>query len=328
MNQSVSISKITPPYLPQILYRPRLLNLLEKNNKKRLILILGQAAQGKSTLAASYVKTSNIPYAWMNLDKEDSDPVNLYYLMVQSLQFALKDINFSHLLSYPLETMGPRSEIPLYREWTRSVFEDVSIPFQIVMDGLDRLNSDSSAFKFLQILVEEAPSHIHLMMLSREIPPLSFEFQHLKIKQEVSVLSNKELAFTQDEVNEFFRNVRKMSFNPDQLKKIYLATDGWAGGLILLAESLSRFPESTREKFLSETLPDHFTREVFQYFGKEILSSQSEKIQEFLIKSSLIDLVEPAFMKDFIGMENAEEILRDHVRKNLFVQSFYDEKKG
>ncbi|MCJ7782408.1 MAG: hypothetical protein MUP41_00620, partial [Desulfobacterales bacterium] len=40
------------------------------------------------------------------------------------------------------------------------------------------------------------------------------------------------------------------------------------------------------------------------------------------------DLIEPAFMRDLLGMEMAEEILREHVRKNLFVHSFYDEKKG
>jgi len=33
-------------------------------------------------------------------------------------------------------------------------------------------------------------------------------------------------------------------------------------------------------------------------------------------------------MKDLIGIDSAEDILREHVRKNLFVQSFYDEKKG
>ena len=78
MNQSVNISKITPPYLPKILYRPRLVNLIEENKDKKLILILGQAAQGKTTLAASYGKTSEMPFAWMSLDKDESDPASLF----------------------------------------------------------------------------------------------------------------------------------------------------------------------------------------------------------------------------------------------------------
>jgi ATP/maltotriose-dependent transcriptional regulator MalT len=101
MKPSISISKITPPCLSKILHRPRLLDLLEKNRDKKLILILGQAAQGKSTLAASYVKVSKTPFAWINLDKEDSDPVNLFRSIVHAFQYALEDIDLSPLLSYP-----------------------------------------------------------------------------------------------------------------------------------------------------------------------------------------------------------------------------------
>ena len=328
MDPSVNISKVTPPYLPQILYRPRLVNLLEENKDKKLILILGQAAQGKTTLAACYVKESSIPFTWVNLERDESDPITLFYLIVQSLQHALKDINFSHLLSYPQSIMGPRQEIPLYREWTQAIFKEVSGPIWVVMDGLDRLSPDALSFKFLQTLVEDSPANIRFLMLSREIPPPVLEFQHLKMRQQALVLTNEDLAFTQDEIREFFKKVRGISFELDQLEKIYSATEGWIGGLILFVEFLGRFQGTAREKFISEDFPDHFKRQIFQYFGKEILSSQSEKAQEFLIKSSLIDLIEPVFIRDLLGMEHSEEILRELVRKNLFIHSFYDEKKG
>jgi DNA-binding SARP family transcriptional activator len=41
-----------------------------------------------------------------------------------------------------------------------------------------------------------------------------------------------------------------------------------------------------------------------------------------------MDIIEPGFAKEVFEIENPEEILRDHTRRNLFVQSFYDEKKG
>ena len=329
MSLSVNISKITPPYLPKILYRPRLVNLIEENKNKKLILILGQAAQGKTTLAASYGTTSETPFAWMSLDKDESDSASLFHLTVQSLQQVLRDLDFSHLLSPPPpQITGPREEIPLYREWVQSIFKVVSIPVQIVMDGLDRLSTTASGFRFLQVLVEDSPASAHLILLSREIPPPVLEFQHLKIRQQALVLTNEDLAFTQEEIKGFFKKVRGISFDVGQLKKIHSATDGWIGALVLFAEFLGRFQESTMEKFISEDFPDHFKKEIFQYLGKEIFSSLSEEVQEFLIKSSLIDLIEPAFMRDFLGTELAEEILREHVRRNLFVHSFYDKKKG
>jgi ATP/maltotriose-dependent transcriptional regulator MalT/DNA-binding SARP family transcriptional activator len=328
MDVSVNISKITPPYLPQILYRPRLLNLIEANKEKKLILILGQAAQGKTTLAASYGKASNIPLVWVNVDRNESDPISLFYLIVQSLQHALKEINFPYLLSYPSQIMGPREEIPLYREWAQSIFKEVSIPIQIVMDGLDRLFADAPSFKFLQALVEDSPPNIHLMLLSREIPPPVLEFQHLKIRQQALVLTNEDLAFSQDETKKFFKKVRGISLDADQLKKIHSATEGWVGGLILLSESLLKLSDVSREKYIAQELPGFFNKEIFQYFGKEILSSQPKEVQQFLLKSSMMDIIEPSFAKEVFEIENSEGILREHVRKNLFVQSFYDEKKG
>ncbi len=328
MDLSASISKVTPPLLPQILYRPRLVNLIEKNKDKKLILILGQAAQGKTTLAACFVKRSNIPFAWVNLEKDESDPVMLFHLIIQSLQHVLKDIDFSHLLSYPQQVMGPRKEISLYREWTQSVFKEISVPIQIVIDGLDRLPSVALSFKFLQVLVEDSPANVHFLFLSREIPPSVLEFQGLKMRQQALILTNENLAFTLDEIREFFKKVKGISFEADRLKKIHSATEGWIGGLILFREFLARLQESAREKFISEDFPDHFKREIFQYFGKEIFSSQSKEVQEFLIKSSLIDPIEPAFVKDFLGTEMTEETLRELIRKNLFVHSFYEEKKG
>ena len=328
MDTSVNISRVTPPYLPQVLYRPRLVNLIEENKDKKLILILGQAAQGKTTLAACYVKTLNTPSAWVNLEQAESDPFTLFRLIIQSLQHVLKDIDLSHLLSYPQQIMGPREEVPLYQGWAQSIFKEVSIPIPIVIDGLDLLSPDAPAFKFLQVLIEDSPANIRFLFLSREIPPPVLEFQHLKVRQQALVLTNEDLAFTQDESRKFFKKVRGIPFEADQLKKIHSAMEGWIGGLILFVEFLGRFQESEREKFISEGFPDIFKKEIFQYLSKEVFSSQSEKVQEFLMKSSLIDLIEPAFIRDLLRMEMTEEILREHVRKNLFVHSFYDEKKG
>jgi tetratricopeptide (TPR) repeat protein len=112
------------------------------------------------------------------------------------------------------------------------------------------------------------------------------------------------------------------------LAKIYFATEGWIGGLILLAESLSRLPKPSRAKHISEELPPTFKNEVFQYFAKEIFSSQPKRVQEFLLQSSILEVLDPGFMEDLTGAGNSEEVLRELVRRNLFVQSIFGERKG
>jgi LuxR family maltose regulon positive regulatory protein len=74
---------------------------LDQEEAKKLIVILGQAAQGKTTLAASWINTSTMPSAWLNLGPEDSDPVNLFYALVHSLQGVFQDVDFTPILNLP-----------------------------------------------------------------------------------------------------------------------------------------------------------------------------------------------------------------------------------
>ncbi len=198
----------------------------------------------------------------------------------------------------------------------------------MVFDGLDRLPADTQAFLFLNALVEAAPPNIHLMILSRALPPDSFHLQQFKIRQQAFVLTNEDLAFTQGEIRDFLKNVRKISFTSEVLDKIYGATEGWIGGVILLSESLSRHPQPRTNISATVDLPNHYEKEVFEYFSRELFSAQPEGVRDFLLKSCILDLVEPAFMKELMGTENAEDILQDHVRRNFFIHSFYDGRKG
>jgi len=326
MKTSLNIAKITPPRLPQVLERPRLIERLEQNQDKKLVLILGQAAQGKSTLAASYAQRSKIPSAWINLSPDEADPVNLFYLIVQSLQHVLKQVDLSPLQDYPAKAMGPREEIPLYRDWAHALFNRIPVPILIFLDGLDRLAPDAPSYQFLQVLLQNVPPDISLIMISREVPPL--EIQRLKMNREAVVLDNKELAFRPDEVKAYFQNTKGISVTPKQLKKIHQASEGWIGGLILLCEHLDRLPPDKRNGYIAEILSEQFKEELFEYFGEEIFSSQPPLVRELLVKSAVFDTVDPGLIKDFMGTESAEEILQDLSRRNLFVVSLFDPQKG
>jgi len=326
MKTTLNLAKITPPRLSHIVERPRLIKRLEQNQDKKLILILGRAAQGKSTLAASYAQRSRIPFSWTNLSPDEADPVNLFHLLVQSCQHALPEADLSTLFSYPAFSMGPRDAIHLYREWTNAVFERLSAPLQIFLDGLDRLPVDAPAMRFLQTLLESVPPGISLIMLSRVVPPL--DIQRLKVSRRALVLDNDELAFRAGEVKVFFRKIRGIAFSNRQLKKIHQSSEGWIGGLILLCEHLDRLPEDKKNEYISELSNAQFKTQVFEYFEAEIFSLQPSLIQDFLIKSAMFETVDPGFIEDFTGIEGVEKILHDLNRRNLFVVSVYGRQKG
>jgi LuxR family maltose regulon positive regulatory protein len=326
MQPSIHISKIIPPQIPPILQRPRLIKQLELQQDKKLILILGQAAQGKSTLAVSYVNSSPVPAAWINLGPEDTDAVNLFYLLGHALQRVLPEVDFSPALAYPAVALGPREEAPLYRDWLLTLLKNASAPVQVILDGLDRLGPGVPAFRFLQVLLDVLPAHLRLIILSREMPPM--DIQKMAERKEVFLLTNADLAFTLGETTKYFHAIRKFHLSPELVQRIHRLTEGWIGGLVLFCDSLDWVPESHRERFVSRELAGKFIWNIFQYFGERILSLLPREVQAFLIKSSILDIVEPDFVGEAMGLANPQAVLEELVKRNLFIQSIYDKKRG
>lgn len=318
--------KVSPPKLSSVVPRPRLFQRLTQNDDKQLIFILGQAAQGKSTLAASYLEELNIKPAWITLSAEDSDPVNLFHALISALEAAVNSVDFSAIKEYPALSAGPRDESALYRDWLQSIFSLVSDPVHIVMDGLDRLNADAASHRFLQKLIEERPTNVIVWILSRTAA--SFKLERLKMTQKMVVLDNQELSFTKDEIKIYFKKIKNMNLTTGQVKRIHQQTEGWVGGLILLSEKLDRLPEDSRQNYLLEDIPTFFKAELFQYFAEEIFDAQPYTNQRLLMISSVFESIEPALLNHLADIDNADQILMDLVKRHLFVQSIYEEEKG
>ena len=70
----MNLTKFLRPQPSQVLSRERLLQQIVSWEDKKLVLILAQAGQGKSTLAAEYIGTVRSPSVWYNLDREDGNP--------------------------------------------------------------------------------------------------------------------------------------------------------------------------------------------------------------------------------------------------------------
>ena len=323
---AVGHPRFSPPSYLRTLKRQRLLDKLIEHENRRVIFIQGQAAQGKSTLASSFVQSAEMPTVWINLTPGDENPVNLYYAIGTGLNHLLDQKDPDVLLNYPARQMGPRDPQALYQDWVTTLFSQVRHPLRITFDGLDRPSQESQSFGFLQVMLEESPAHMQFILLSRAAPP--FPIHDWNIKQQAFVLDNQDLAFTTPEIRSYFRDICGVECTREQAKKIRNATEGWAGGIVLLSQILdsSNGGDSKGEPF--EELPNRFKTHVFIYFANEIFSRLSEKQAWFLMHSSLFEELDPGFLDELLNMTGSEQILQGLVSRNLFVSSEYDPFKG
>jgi len=195
----------TPPHLPSIVARPRLLARLDARPAPKLMLLLGQAAQGKTTLAAAYLKTQLTSVAWIDLDPTAADPANFYYLLVRALDHAGLLGDAARFLDNPVLALGPGEGTARWRARLKELFSRWGSQGLLVIDGLERIPRRSASIALLQTLLDHQPDGLRLLLLSRREPPL--KFQHLSVRRQALVITNGELAFTREEIASFFTQV-------------------------------------------------------------------------------------------------------------------------
>ena len=325
------ISKTVLPDLARTISRPRLLESVTTAKTATVILITGQAAQGKSTLAANIARLDGPAGAWMHLDAGDSEPVNFFRLLVHALKTARPDLDVSAFLKNPAISLGPESGPDRIVEQVGVLIQSIiaKAPFRIVIDGLESLAKGSESLQLVHRIRDVILPPSCLILVSRGIPPLALQAQ--RMRQELLVLDNTALSFTNDEISRFFLEMHDLCLSPDQVTRIRQITDGWVGGLVLVWEALCQIPENQRLQFIDSGLPAAMLGERLTYFSEAVFSGLDEPLRHFLIRSAIFDSIDPKSLARYLDdktVQETEAILTTLVRKNLFIQPLFDAQTG
>src|SRR5207302_5178314 len=94
-----------------------------------------------------------------------------------------------------------------------------------------------------------------------------------------------DLRFTQSEAAGFLNHAMGLNLSAEEVATLETRTEGWIAGLQLAALSLQGHPDPT--SFIqSFTGSHHF---VLDYLLEEVLQRQSESVQTFLLRTSILD---------------------------------------
>lgn len=305
------------PQVSDLVPRTRLLNLLADHGHCRIFLVTGQAAQGKSTLVASFLDREHQDCLWCHLTPEASDHTTLFDILINGIHQLFQQRGNRQAargrkiqnIQIPQTTLGIRQDLLRQIETLSLIFEQIDFPLNLVLDDMENLDDGGSAFALIEQLLANPPQGIRFFLVSRTLPPLNLS--QLKINQALFALNNEDLAFTLDETLAFFG--QKNTMPPEDVEKIFNITDGWAGGLVLVSESLRRTQNL-------ENLPGHLSSEAFSYFSLEIYNTLPLETRHFLMQTAIFDLLDTRILKDFFTEIDAVSVLSELEQRNLFIQ--------
>jgi LuxR family maltose regulon positive regulatory protein len=318
-------AKFLPPCPLHILQRERLVDRLLSWDDRKLLLIHGQAGQGKSTLAAGFVRSLRLPVVWYNLDREDDNPSLFLSSLVQAMEASTPPpIAFPQLPQAGGFDGGNEQGL---RHWVRAAFAGARNPFLVVFDDLGQASSPV-LLRIMQVLLEETPPPVRLMLLSRSRPDL--RLADLRAKRALGEISGEDLRFTDDEVMELFGSIFGMQLSSEEAAAINGRTEGWPVGLVLMHEYLSSAPAGIAFVQRAESRQTSFHSPVFDYLAQEVFSHLPHDLQQFLMRTSVADYLPEGLLRELwrptkTGGATAASLLQELHRRNLFATPLNDD---
>jgi LuxR family transcriptional regulator, maltose regulon positive regulatory protein len=320
MKASVTPPKITRPTSSRLFARSRLFRVLDRSLTQSVVWVSGPPGTGKTSLVTSYLDARDLSCLWYQVDEGDSDLASFFYYLGLAAKKAAP-----RKKTLPLLTPEHHTSIRIFSRrffenlYSRliGIFEDGRMQRIIVFDNYQEV---ADGLPFHEILCEGVsllPDPIKLVLISRTDPPAPFI--RLRANRQMRVLGWEELRFTLDECSRLVRLRGNKEVSPNVLEQLHEKTDGWAAGIVLLLEGARN---GGIESVLSKV---HTSKEIFQYFAKEIFNRADSVTQEFLLKTSFFPQISTRMAEALTGNSLTQPILSELNVKNYFTQRLESE---
>ncbi|MCA9872149.1 MAG: hypothetical protein KC441_00780, partial [Anaerolineales bacterium] len=269
-----------PRLRPSLVPRPRLIEQLNHGLQHdcKLTFISAPAGFGKTTLISEWIAAGKRPFAWLSLDERDSDFPRFLAYFIAALQTLRPTLGAraSRLLE---STEPPPSEAVL----TTLLNEIAAVPeeFTLVLDDYHVVDAHP-VDEALAFLLEHLPPQMHLVMTTREDPPLPLS--RLRARGLLTELRAADLRFTAEETAVFLNQITGLNLAAEEIAALERRTEGWVAGLQLAA--LSMQGRADIHGFVAAFAGDD--RYIVDYLVDEVLLRQPEHIRRFLHHTSIL----------------------------------------
>ncbi len=267
-----------PPPRSKVVRRPRLIEKLDEDSQRKLILISAPAGFGKTTLVSEWVVGCERSVAWLSLDEGDNELTRFLTYLVTALQTI--EANVGEGVLAMLQSPQPTTASIL----TALLNDIATIPdqFVLVLDDYHLIDAEpvDSALSFV---LKHLPPQMLLVIATREDP--SLPLARLRARSQLTELRVADLRFTPAEAAELLNQAMGLSLSADNIAALEARTEGWVAGLQLAAISMQGHEDASR--FIASFTGSH--RFVMDYLVEEVLQQQPDSIQVFLLRTSILN---------------------------------------
>jgi LuxR family transcriptional regulator, maltose regulon positive regulatory protein len=305
-----------PPGRPVLVERSRLLSLMNEGTRRPVTLLSAPAGFGKTTLLADWARGCGLPVAWLSLDEADSEAGHFFTSFAAALRRLGPDIGAeASQMLHAIQT-PPLSAV------TDSLLDDLARfreEMVLVIDDL-HLTDSPEVDSFINGLVQNTPENLHLYIATRIDPALPLA--RMRARAQLVEIRAEELRFMQEEAASFLKHVMGLDLRKEDIVLLERRTEGWAAGLQMAALSLQRCDDHSA--FIKKFGGSH--RYIMDYLVEEVLRGQPAEMQDFLLRTSILDRFRSGLCDAVSGRTGSQSILETLDQENLFVVALDEER--
>lgn len=304
-------TKLHIPHLRwEFVRRSQLIDLLKTHQHKKLTLITAPAGFGKTTLATCWLTQQNSPVAWVSLDESDNDPIRFFLYVITALNRASAAGIGQKALDL-LESSDPVSHNTLLAYLINDLVQ-LDSNLILALDDYHLIHT-GKIHDALAFLLDNQPTQLHLVLISRAEPPLPLA--RLRSKHQLAELQTVDLRFTRAETELFLNQTMHLGLSNQQISELETQTEGWVTGLQLVALTIKNAGDAGK-------LIDHISgsnRYIADYLIDEVLSRQPKDLEQFLLQTSILEQMNAGLCNVLTGRDDSQLLLEALEKSNLFV---------
>ncbi|MBO0789484.1 MAG: hypothetical protein J2P36_00835 [Ktedonobacteraceae bacterium] len=323
------LSRLSQPRLPAfLLERPRLLALLDAGREGALTLLSAPAGFGKTTLISQWIAARRAqadfpPVAWISLESSENDPLRFWRYLLTACQAFGTDLTQVHRAFTGLTPQPPflPTDLSGWLATFLNALAQAPAGGILVLEDYQAI-TEHALHETLAFFLRHLPTTLHVLMLTRSDPPLPLA--SLRARNVLTEVRTDDLRFSREETSTLLHHSLPFPLNATLIQRLHAQLEGWGVGLHLTKLALQRASSSTQEEHLATLLLQNSVA-TQDYFITEILHSQPEPVQRFLLQTSLFPHLTAALCDAVSEQEQSQDLLTSLERANLFLERLGDD---
>ena len=305
--------KIPEPRKNYVL-RKNLIDKLRSADKKKVTIVKAGAGSGKTTLLTSFIKENKLSNVrWITMD-ENMNQVFIFwkYILEGTRDFLGEpDGDFQNWFESNMQKDNLWQLLTMY---VNKLYQKEDV--FLVLDDFQYV-TEEFLISTIDFFITNMPDNLHLILLSRVIPDINLGT--LSMEDNLLLIDEQEIKMSEEESREFLVRTLAMNEEEDKIKAIISNSNGWVGGLQLMAvaarqQSRTAIPDLNTSNRL---IGDYITNEIYIYL--------TEEERDFLKKTAILGYFNKKICEEYIPEYDFNEIMGSILKKNLFVVSIDNE---